>query len=139
VITFISSSPTVGVLCVHIGSYFCWSAASSRAPTGPCRKQRIIPGFCLAGCSKSRQFGRKKEEAIAALLTHRNIEELFRTPIWWRNARISSWNAARVRKEADSEEISAVNMCAKGNRTMSDNSQSISAIGVCENHSQVSD
>jgi hypothetical protein len=27
---------------VHIGSYFCWSAASSRAPTGPCRKQRIM-------------------------------------------------------------------------------------------------
>ena len=58
--------------------------------------------------------------------------ERCRTPIWWRNARISNWSAARLRKEADSEAIRAVNMCPKGNRTMSDNSQSISAIGVYE-------
>jgi hypothetical protein len=29
-----------------------------------------------------------------------------------------------------------VNMCPKGNRTMSDNSQSVSAIGVYENHTR---
>jgi hypothetical protein len=61
--------------------------------------------------------------------------ERCRTPVWCRNTRISNWSAARLRKEADSEAIRAVNMCPKGNRTMSENSQSVSAIGVYENHS----
>jgi hypothetical protein len=57
-----------------------------------------------------------------------------RIPIWWRKARISNWSAARLRKEAESEAISAVNMCPNGNRTMSDNSQLINAIEVYESH-----
>jgi hypothetical protein len=62
------------------------------------------------------------------------LTERCNTPIWWRNARITNWGAARLRNEAASEAIRAVNMCPRGNRTMSDNSQSISAIGVYENH-----
>jgi hypothetical protein len=60
--------------------------------------------------------------------------ERCRTSIGWRNARISNWSPARLRKEADTEAIRAVNV-PEGNRTMSDNAQSISAIGVYGNHS----
>jgi hypothetical protein len=72
----------------------------------------------------------------SARVSFGRFTERCRTPIWWRNARISNWSAARPRKEADSEAIRAVNMCPKGNRTMSDNSQSVSAIGVYENHTR---
>jgi hypothetical protein len=70
----------------------------------------------------------------SAAVSFARLTERCRTPNWWRNARISNWSAARLRNEAASEAIRAVNICPKGNRTMSDNSQSISAIGVYENH-----
>ena len=57
-----------------------------------------------------------------------------RTPSWWRNARISSWSAARLRNEAESEVISAVNKCPNGNRIISDNPHFINMIGICGNH-----
>jgi hypothetical protein len=64
------------------------------------------------------------------------LTERCRTPIWWRNARISNWSAARLRNEAASEAIRAVIICPRGYPTMSDNSQSINAVGVCENHNR---
>ena len=38
----IAACPENRALRVHIGSYFCWFAACSRALTGLCRKQRIM-------------------------------------------------------------------------------------------------
>lgn len=58
------------------------------------------------------------------------LTERGNTPTWWRNARISNWTAARLRNEAASEAIRAVNMCPRGNRTMSDNFRSIRAFRV---------
>ena len=74
------------------------------------------------------------QRSRSAGLSFGRLTERCRTPIWWRNTRISNWSAERLRNEAASEAIRAVNMCPKGDRTMSDNSQSISAIGVYEKH-----
>ena len=63
--------------------------------------------------------------------------ERCRTPIWWRSARISSWSAARLRNEAASEAMSAVNMCPNGNRNMSDKLQFINLIGIYGKHNLV--
>ena len=55
-------------------------------------------------------------------------------PIWWRRARISNWSAARLRKVAESEAMTAVSKGPRGNRMMRDNSQFINLIRICENH-----
>src|ERR687895_750202 len=49
---------------------------------------------------------------------------------------ISNWSAARLRNEAASAAMSAVNRCPNGNRTMSDKLQFINLIGICGEHSE---
>src|SRR5215472_8498263 len=62
------------------------------------------------------------------------LTERCRTPSCWRSARISSCNAARLRKEAKTAAQRANNRCLKGNRRGNGNSQFINQIGICENH-----
>src|SRR5215472_13083748 len=49
------------------------------------------------------------------------------------NTRISSCNAARLRKEVKMAAQTADNRCLKGNRRGNGNSQFINRIGICEN------
>src|SRR5215831_13721556 len=65
--------------------------------------------------------------------------ERCRTPIWCRRARTSNWSAARLRNEAASEAMSAVNKCPNGNRRMSDKLQFINLIGIYGKHSMLVD
>src|SRR5262249_41811038 len=67
------------------------------------------------------------------------LTERCRTPSWWRRARISSCSAARLRTEAKTAAQRADNRYLKGNRGENGNSQFINQIGICENHSWVSD
>ena len=85
-------------------------------------------------CQSCHAVESQAQRSRSAGVSFGRLTERCRTPIWWRNARISNWSAARLRNEAASEANRAVNTCPKGNRTMSDNSQFISAIGVYENH-----
>ena len=61
--------------------------------------------------------------------------ERCRTPIRWRG-RISNWRASRLRNDAASETMSAVNKCPSGNRRMSDKLQFINLIGIYGRHRQ---
>src|SRR5262249_34967738 len=72
----------------------------------------------------------------SAVVNFGRFTERCRTPIWWRNARISNWSAARHRNDANSDATRAVNMWPKGNRTMSDKSHFTNVIGVYENHNR---
>jgi hypothetical protein len=65
----------------------------------------------------------------SAVVSFGRFTERCSTPIWWRNARISNWSAARHRNDAISDAIRAVNMWPKGNRTMSDKSHFTNVIG----------
>ena len=60
--------------------------------------------------------------------------ERCKTPSGWRSARISSWSAARLRKEAKNAAKREHNKCPNGNRMVNDNFQIINQIGFCENH-----
>ena len=63
--------------------------------------------------------------------------ERCKTPSGWRRARISSWSAARLRKEAKNAAQREHYKCPNGNRMVNDNFQIINQIGLCENHSRL--
>jgi len=54
---------------------------------------------------------------------------------WWRKARISSWSAARVRKDAKNVANKAAKMCEGRNRRKLGNCYFIKQIPISENHS----
>ena len=60
------------------------------------------------------------------------------TPSWWRRARISSCNAARVRKTDSAEASNADNTAVGENSRKVRNSHCISQIPICEKHNQAS-
>jgi hypothetical protein len=72
----------------------------------------------------------------SAAVSFGRFTERWRTPIWWRSARISSWSAARLRNQPEKEAMSAVNTGPTGNRRMRDNPQFINQIDICENHTR---
>ena len=82
-------------------------AESSRSRTGgsPCGAiQRLwtlqdeCPDFQSGHAVESRA-----RRSRSAGVSFGRFTERCRTPIWWRDARISNWSAARLRKEADTE------------------------------------
>jgi hypothetical protein len=77
----------------------------------------IAPDFQFRQAAESQAHSSRSADVNFGRFTDR-----CRTPIWWRNARISNWSAARLRKEADSDAMRAVIMCLNGKLMMSDNS-----------------
>ncbi len=135
-----SSSKLVHELSLAPPATLASHAESSRSTTGG-SPLRCHPAFVDAFMMNAPDFQSchavesQAQRSRSAGVSFGRFTERCKTPVWCRDTRISKRSAARLRKEADSEAIRAVNMCPKGNRTMSENSQSVSAIGVYENHS----
>lgn len=64
------------------------------------------------------------------------LTERCRTPIWWRKARTSNCNAARLRKNTQTDAKSAEKRGPKENRRKNAKPQFINQFGIDENHSK---
>src|SRR4051812_7708621 len=74
----------------------------------------------------------------SAVVSFGRLTERCRTLSWWRSARISNCNAARLRSEAERETKSAETRGPNGNRRKADNLQLINQFGIYENHRSTS-
>src|SRR3982750_4399350 len=97
----------------------------------PCRGQPMT----VAGWTRKIPDRHSFHTAQSPGVSLGRFTERCRTPTWWRSARISSCSAAWLRKEAEKNAKSAEKIGPKGNRRKNGKPQSISQIGVYENHS----